>query len=340
MKFIKRALALLLFCSIAFSVISIPASAACGHSMLGPTYCEDAHPHRNYTYCLQCYAKIYLNGYTTKAHTTCPSCGTHTYVGLSCTAKGTCACGATKAATGHTYGTTWSEAAHPHRYYRVCQTCRYVNYPGGNATKNHGDGTYGSGTCPSCGTHSYEYDYDAIAIHPHPIIRKCKCGNKITVSTESWPVASCATCSSGSKSVSSSNTASVILTYLDGEEGIGGFSVSFPVQLSMQYNETYKKNGSKFGSFSSKSYCSLSSVPAWAPDITLIANAEVKYYSSSGTQIFTSTLSRVSWTTQNEKNGSIFSANSIPSYSIAGYTVYVDGSMWVVSKSLTTYYTY
>lgn len=52
-------------------------------------------------------------------------------------------------------GPTYSEAAHPHAYYRTCSSCGVKVYTGGYATKNHGDGTWGSGTCPSCGTHTY-----------------------------------------------------------------------------------------------------------------------------------------------------------------------------------------
>ena len=52
----------------------------------------------------------------------------------------------------------YSEATHPHEYFKFCTSCWQKFYTGGHATKNHGDGTWGSGTCPQCGTHSFTWD--------------------------------------------------------------------------------------------------------------------------------------------------------------------------------------
>ena len=136
--------------------------AACAHTNKSEQYCEATHPHANFRYCTDCWKKFYTGGYTTKSHGdgstgsgTCPDCGSHRYVGRTCERPGTCACGDTVPAAGHVYSPIYSEAAHPHKYYEECSVCHYIHYTGGHATKNHGDGTWGSGTCPDCGTHTY-----------------------------------------------------------------------------------------------------------------------------------------------------------------------------------------
>ena len=63
-------------------------------------------------------------------------------------------------------GTQYCDADHPHAYYKTCKSCGQKVYTGGYATKAHGDGSRGSGTCPSCGTHSYGTTYSE-ATHPH-----------------------------------------------------------------------------------------------------------------------------------------------------------------------------
>ncbi len=56
----------------------------------------------------------------------------------------------------HSFGPQYSEAAHPHQYFSQCNLCGYTKYvPCAYATKAHGNGSWGSGTCPSCGTHTY-----------------------------------------------------------------------------------------------------------------------------------------------------------------------------------------
>ena len=55
----------------------------------------------------------------------------------------------------HLGSETWCEASHPHPYFKFCSDCGEKVYIGGYATKAHGDGSWGSGTCPYCGTHEY-----------------------------------------------------------------------------------------------------------------------------------------------------------------------------------------
>ena len=83
----------------------------------------------------------------TYSFTTLPS-STHTHsygswytkTSATCTSGGTeerkCSCGATESrstsALGHNYGSTYYEAAHPHKYAHLCQRCGYKEFTGGN----------------------------------------------------------------------------------------------------------------------------------------------------------------------------------------------------------------
>ena len=64
----------------------------------------------------------------------CPSCGKYSFQGV------------------------YVEVAHSsrgHANYNECNACHYVQYLGTYATKSHGSGAYGSGTCPDCGSHTW-----------------------------------------------------------------------------------------------------------------------------------------------------------------------------------------
>ena len=64
----------------------------------------------------------------------------YTKTSATCTSGGTeerkCSCGATESrstsALGHNYGSTYYEAAHPHKYAHLCQRCGYKEFTGGN----------------------------------------------------------------------------------------------------------------------------------------------------------------------------------------------------------------
>ena len=72
--------------------------------------------------------------------------GSHSYgswytkTSATCTSGGTeerkCSCGVTESrstsALGHNYGSTYFEAAHPHKYAHLCQRCGYKEFTGGN----------------------------------------------------------------------------------------------------------------------------------------------------------------------------------------------------------------
>jgi hypothetical protein len=178
----KKILSFIAVFAILLKLIPISVSAVCSH-VWNPTYCEAAHPHAYFHTCRLCGLKQYTGGYATKAHGngawgsgTCPSCGTHTFAGQSCTTGGACSCGASTPALGHGWNPTYSEAAHPHAYYHTCYRCGILQYTGGYATKNHGSGAYGSGTCPQCGTHNYCTPF-CDAAHPHRNYLRCGCGD-------------------------------------------------------------------------------------------------------------------------------------------------------------------
>ena len=88
----------------------------------------------------------FMNVYSTNALTSvvgaCPSCGKQslqgTYVAQSHTSRG-------------------------HAEYYECYLCHYTKYLGSYVYKNHGSGSYGSWTCPSCGSHSWVLNYESDA---------------------------------------------------------------------------------------------------------------------------------------------------------------------------------
>ena len=45
-----------------------------------------------------------------------------------------------------------------HKVYNECNSCHYIEYTGDYEYKDHGDGSYGSWTCPDCGRHTWELE--------------------------------------------------------------------------------------------------------------------------------------------------------------------------------------
>ena len=103
----------------------------------------------------------FMDVYSTNALTSvvgaCPSCGKQslqgTYVAQSHTSRG-------------------------HAEYYECYLCHYTKYLGSYVYKNHGSGSYGSWTCPSCGSHSWVLDYESDATCTRNGYREysCDCG--------------------------------------------------------------------------------------------------------------------------------------------------------------------
>ena len=88
---------------------------------------------------------------------TCPSCKQYslqgTYVSTTHTSRG-------------------------HAEYYECYKCHYVKNLGTYVYKDHGDGSYGSWTCPSCGSHTWVLDYENNATCTRNGYREysCDCG--------------------------------------------------------------------------------------------------------------------------------------------------------------------
>ena len=103
----------------------------------------------------------FMDVYSTNALTSvvgaCPSCGKQslqgTYVAQLHTSRG-------------------------HAEYYECYLCHYTKYLGSYVYKNHGSGSYGSWTCPSCGSHSWVLDYESDATCTRNGYREysCDCG--------------------------------------------------------------------------------------------------------------------------------------------------------------------
>ena len=88
---------------------------------------------------------------------TCPSCNQYslqgTYVSTTHTSRG-------------------------HQQYYECYKCHYVQNLGTYVYKDHGSGSYGSWTCPSCGSHTWVLDYESAATCTSNGYRSysCACG--------------------------------------------------------------------------------------------------------------------------------------------------------------------
>ena len=83
----------------------------------------------------------------------------------------------------HTWN-TYCDASHPHEQYKYCSKCGAVQYLGTYVTKRHGDGSWGSGTCPDCGSCSYS----GRSCTSQGV---CVCGNTISAYGHSYAAATC-----------------------------------------------------------------------------------------------------------------------------------------------------
>ena len=76
---------------------------------------------------------------------------------------------------------TYVEQAHTsrgHQQYYECYLCHYVQNLGTYVYKDHGSGSYGSWTCPDCGSHTWVLDYENDATCTRNGYREysCDCG--------------------------------------------------------------------------------------------------------------------------------------------------------------------
>ena len=285
-------------------------------------------------------AKSSSGGYEVKTHGdgswgsgTCPQCGTHTYTGRSCTSKGVCACGSTQPAYGHSYGSIYSEAAHPHKYYHTCSRCSKKEYTSGTETKTHGDGSWGSGTCPDCGTHTYSVLISQLE-HPHETRYRCDCGSSYSVYNLS---ATCSRCKANTRVASSSNSVTDTISYIASGDGAAA-PVYVSITLVVEYTNTYnypKQNEGiltsypEFASFSSRVYPYPERRPIGQPDVYTTASRDVVYYSQSGGRLATQRLTATAGASAGDIaawSTSIYTLNSKPGSAQASATCSMSGT--------------
>lgn len=231
---------------------------------------------------------------------------------------------ASNAACAHSsLGPQYSEATHPHKYYRTCNSCGVKVYTGGQETKKHGPGTWGSGTCKLCGSHSFK-ETSAQTAHPHKHISTCVCGDTRTVYMLTL---SCSQCKASSKTVSNSTSHEVMLSYMDGDAGSGTqirVPVIFKVYYSNKYNQPNLLPGGyytlKFASWTSMVTCSVIERPTNIPmsQISAVASLDVSYCNSSNVRVYNQ---KMIWNSNSSSSlsnpGDIVMLSSMPSYAIA-----------------------
>lgn len=336
--------AIILALFVSLSIFPISASAACSHN-LGVVQFETNHPHKGYRQCSKCKAKVYNGAKKILQHGngkpgTCKQCGTHTFVGRSCTRSGSCVCGATIASYGgHKYSDNiYYEADHPHKNYKSCERCLSTAYTGTTTTLKHGDGS--SGTCKKCGEHFFGASSTAETNHPHKIKHTCKCG---AVDISYALLLSCQTCTANSKTTSNTTATVGVLTYIDGDKEMGTV-ITVPITFYVEYSNTYnypKQNDPMnvynypvFASFSAKVTSHAEGAPTYAPQIQYVSNPSVSYYA--GDIIATENLSWLS--NFDAVRVGLFSLQTAPKYATASATCNLSGSASYVNGTTKAYF--
>lgn len=277
---------------------------SCGTHSYGTTYSEATHPHRYYQTCV-CGNKRYTGGCTTKAHGdgswgsgTCPSCGSHTYIGQSCTSPGTCACGSTIAASSHTLeNTTYYESSHPHKIFKKCTKCGYKSYTGTTKTLSHGDGS--SGTCKKCGDHKWTLGPSDGISHPHRSSISCSCG-EVVYSYALYPL--CQQCRTNLKTATNTESKKFYFTIIQSDQGLGGaiaYSGTFSLTCTNEYKYPAQENKPEpnyyypaFAALSCrvKPEYELDTLTSFPPTVQTVAHQTASYYNSSDALLSTQTL--------------------------------------------------
>lgn len=250
-------------------------------------------------------------------------------MGQNCVRAGTCACGLANAPLGHSYGPQYCTAEHPHKYYKRCTRCGTTQYTGGTATKKHGSGKWGSGTCPSCGKHNYiqeTYNF-MMHDHPHPVYANCGCGSGIFCGNIEYDI--CSKCREGRKTVKEEEYKYCLLTVPDGD---GAFAMVQLVGISllMEYSETYKIDNNNFISYSASSRCTAVDADSFPfVEIWVSGGSDAKCYDSSGTFLYERPLYPDSYflSPSGSSSGGYFSMAGVPAYSKISCAVYVKGGL-------------
>lgn len=313
-------------------IIFVPhqAFASCSHTTLGPQYSEASHPHEYYRQCATCGEKIYTGGHATKKHGdgswgsgTCPDCGTHSYVGRSCTSRGECACGATIAAYGHTYGRVYYDSEHPHYGYKRCSRCSN-EIRAGSTTFEHGPES--NTTCPLCGDHDYEVDPSSLEIHPHPLKWICFCGDSY-ISDYGFSK-DCSTCMAIAETEYVYDEAPLSLLKFE-DDVTGSLPIVTTIRVGLTYEETYLRNGTEFVSLEATSEAEILVVPtAYRHEISATANARIEYFDDDGQFIFSAGLLPEDYPLSMDYSslvGDTFTDSPFPTYSEPGVSAVWDG---------------
>ena len=162
---------------------------SCGKYSFQGTYVEVAHSsqgHATYNECNSCHYVQYIGTYVTKSHgsgaygsSTCPDCGSHTWVlqsqqAATCTSNGyrsySCTCGQTKSETiyssGHSYSYgSWEQySSSQHRRTGSCRNCGATDYDYASHSMSYGSWSNYSdsqhsrtASCRTCGYSTTDY---------------------------------------------------------------------------------------------------------------------------------------------------------------------------------------
>ena len=178
-----------------------------------------------------------------------------------------------------TLGELYCEANHPHAYFRFCTVCMDKVYVGGYATKAHGTGEWGSGTCKTCGVHAFVND-SVDPEHPHPTISSCVCGEVRFKYSVHY---SCSICTANKRTATGTTTKNITLLYL-----VDGFIMSAPMCLELSYRNTYNSPSDNdtmglhgyplFVTYSSSLTAKALEIPPLCPSVFTVANSPVVYY--------------------------------------------------------------
>ena len=174
----------------------------------------------------------------------------------------------------------YSEADHPHAYFRYCNICGAKVYTGGYETKQHGDGSWGSGTCPDCGEHTF-ITRPETGQHPHMSRETCVyCGEVGDVSYYVDPT--CGHCRMGMETISDSAESRVAIYWLSDiypAITVGDMTVNASVSYNFEDESIYaQKFEDRFASFSANVSASFNTKQTEAPDIYVMAGENIDYY--------------------------------------------------------------
>ncbi len=174
--------------------------------------------------------------------------------------------------------------------------------------------------------------------HPHERYWRCECGEtQVTYPFEPY----CSTCTGEIKTATKTESKAYVFVYLDGDAGMGvpifataDCHVEYTNRYSFPFSMIY--NYPAFASYSSvvRSYADISPI---YPSLNCISGRSVKYYTSSGSNIATQSMS---WNPNNDaipsNLGGYYSLNTEPSYTVSGATFAMPTSGMSYNLEVTT----